>query len=88
MSENVTKTQIIDFILTRLTAQMHLAKESIDIQSPLANYGVDSIHALSLCAELEDWLGIEIEQTIAWDYPTIEKMAEFLESEVASHSCR
>ncbi|QXX95814.1 acyl carrier protein [Serratia marcescens] len=86
MSGNVPQTQIIDLILTRLAAQTRLPKASIDIQSPLANYGVDSIHALSLCAELEERLGIEIEPTIAWDYPTIEQMAEFLESEMASAS--
>lgn len=86
MSGNVPQTQIIDLILTRLAAQTRLPKESIDIQLPLANYGVDSIHALSLCAELEERLGIEIEPTIAWDYPTIEQMAEFLESEMASAS--
>lgn len=86
MSENFTQSRIVDFILDRLAVQTHLPKESIDTQSPLANYGVDSIHALSLCAELEEWLGIEIEPTIAWDYPTIAQMAEFLETEVTAAS--
>lgn len=86
MLGNITQTHIIDLILTRLSSQTRLPKESIDIQSPLANYGVDSIHALSLCAELEERLGIEIEPTIAWDYPTIAQMAEFLASEVATAS--
>ncbi|MEG3132651.1 acyl carrier protein [Rouxiella sp. T17] len=86
MSETFTQSRIVDFILDRLAVQTHLPKESIDIQSPLANYGVDSIHALSLCAELEEWLGIEIEPTIAWDYPTIAQMAEFLETEVTAAS--
>ncbi len=86
MAEKMTQSRIVDFILDRLSAQTKLPKESIDIQSPLANYGVDSIHALSLCAELEEWLDIEIEPTIAWDYPTIAQMAEFLESEVTTAS--
>jgi acyl carrier protein len=82
----MTQVRITDFILDRLSAQTHQPKENIDIQLPLANYGVDSIHALSLCAELEEWLNIEIEPTIAWDYPTIAQMAEFLESEVTAAS--
>jgi acyl carrier protein len=78
MSDKMTQVRITDFILDRLSAQTHQPKE--------ANYGVDSIHALSLCAELEEWLNIEIEPTIAWDYPTIAQMAEFLESEVTAAS--
>ncbi len=84
MTGIVTQTQIIDLILTHFGAQTHLPKKSIDIQTPLVSYGFDSIHALSLCAELERRLGIEIEPTIAWYYPTIEQMATYLASEVMS----
>lgn len=84
MSESLNQDTISAFIVERLATQARLPVNSIDIHSPLANYGMDSIHAFSLCAELEDWLGIEIEPTIAWDYPTIAQMAEFLQSEIAT----
>lgn len=86
MSKNLTKTHLIDLILNLVSRQVHVPKENIDVQFPLANYGIDSIHALSLCAELEESLAIEIDPVIAWDYPSITLMAEFLESKVAQAS--
>lgn len=43
---------------------------------PLARYGLDSIVALELVADLEDWLGGSLPHTLAWDCPTITAMAQ------------
>ena len=48
------------------------------INTPVADYGLDSMHAVGLSGEIEDWLGVAIEPTIAWDYPTIDSMARHL----------
>ncbi|MDA8120382.1 acyl carrier protein [Acidiferrobacter thiooxydans] len=86
MSVNYSKTAIIDFILDKVSPQIGIAKHIIDVDAPLASYGVDSVNAISLCADLEDWLKVPVDTTIAWDYPSIEKMADFLTGEVATRA--
>lgn len=50
----------------------------INIDIPLADYGLDSMHAIGLSGEIEDQFGIAVEPTLAWDYPTIDLMARYL----------
>ena len=52
--------------------------EEIDPDLPLSEYGLDSVYALSLCAEIEDRYGIEVEPTLMWDHPAIGPLAEAL----------
>lgn len=52
--------------------------EEVDISEPFAIYGLSSIAAVTLAGELEDWLGIEISPTVAYEYPTIKTLAGFL----------
>ena len=40
--------------------------------------GVDSVAVGELFTKLSDWLGKDIDPTISWDYPTIDKMAAHL----------
>jgi acyl carrier protein len=54
----------------------------IDVQEPLANYGLSSIAALTLSGDMEVWLGCELEPTLVWDYPTIEELSNYLAKEV------
>ncbi|MFC4506758.1 MULTISPECIES: acyl carrier protein [Streptomyces] len=49
---------------------------------PLAEYGLDSVAALSLCGDIEEDFDLVLEPTVAWDYPTIEALAEHLVEEL------
>ncbi|CAL9617897.1 acyl carrier protein [Streptomyces sp. NPDC057245] len=42
---------------------------------PLAEYGLDSVAALSLCGDIEEDFDLVLEPTVAWDYPTVEALA-------------
>lgn len=52
--------------------------EDIKTDVPLSEYGLDSVYALSISGDIEDYLGISIEPTIMWDFPTIEKLSKVL----------
>ncbi len=54
------------------------APEEIRPDVPLAEYGLDSVYALTLAGDIEDHLGLSIEPTLMWDYPTIETLAQAL----------
>jgi acyl-CoA synthetase (AMP-forming)/AMP-acid ligase II/acyl carrier protein len=52
----------------------------IDVRKPLTNYGFDSLAAVNFSTELENWLGCQLSPTVLYDYPTIEALAQHLDS--------
>ena len=52
--------------------------EEIDTGLPFSYYGFDSMAALGISGELEIWLDRELPQTLTWDYPNIELLADLL----------
>jgi acyl carrier protein len=42
-----------------------LDEDQITVDQPFASYGLDSLAATTISADLEDWIGM------LWDYPTI-----------------
>ena len=55
--------------------------DRIDAQEPVAFYGLDSVAAVSLSGELQDWLGRKIPPTLVYDCPSIESMVRYLSPE-------
>jgi acyl transferase domain-containing protein/acyl-CoA synthetase (AMP-forming)/AMP-acid ligase II/alpha/beta superfamily hydrolase len=76
------------WLQTQLGQQLGIAATSVDIDQPLANYGLDSLAAVRLTADLEDWLQATfpdlakaagpLAPTLAYDYPTIAQLANHL----------
>jgi acyl carrier protein len=50
----------------------------------MVSYGLDSVHSMMLVGDLEDALQNRFPPTLAWDYPTVEAMAEYLGTGTAS----
>ncbi len=70
-----------NWIAEKLAEQLSIDKSTIEFIAPLTRYGLDSIDAVTLVGELEDELELELPSTLFWDYPTIEKSAQYLVSE-------
>ncbi|GHB74854.1 hypothetical protein GCM10010347_51700 [Streptomyces cirratus] len=68
-----------EWLMDRLSLYLRRAPESIDPGVPLAEYGMDSVAALSLCGDLEDEFGLEVEPTLLWDHPTVTALVRHLE---------
>jgi len=66
------------WLTTHLAVYLDRLPESIDPTVPLAEYGMDSVCALSLCGDIEDDFGITVEPSLAWDYPTVAELAAHL----------
>ncbi|MCW8102734.1 acyl carrier protein [Streptomyces tauricus] len=75
---NVTDAAENDDLRDWLVARVaeHLRKPAADIRPdvPLSDYGLDSVYALSVAAEIEDHLGFAVDPTMMWDNPTIEAL--------------
>ena len=66
------------WLTDRVAAYLDKSPDDIDPRLPLAEYGLDSVYAVSLSGDIEAHLGLEVEPTMAWDYPTIEAIARYL----------
>ena len=69
---------IQNWLVNQLAEQLSLEAETINLAEPLTRYGLDSIDAVTMVGELEDWLDLELPSTLFWDYPTIAKSAQYL----------
>ena len=73
--------ELVDWLTAKVARYLNVAPDTIDIDTPLADYGIDSAASLTLCADLEFEKGIPVETTIVWDYATIDAIAAYLVTE-------
>jgi acyl carrier protein len=73
LSEQI-QTWIMDWLVERAGVQ----PAEIAPDRPFADFGLDSLTAVELSQELEDWLKIELTPVIAWNYPTLATLARHL----------
>lgn len=66
------------WLTSKLAEQLSLDTATINVSEPLTRYGLDSIDAVTIVGDLEDWLELELPSTLFWDYPTIAKSAQYL----------
>jgi acyl carrier protein len=69
-------------ILHRLKAHVAAATgcDPKDVQAGVAfaAQGVDSVAAVSMAGEIEEWLSVTLPDTLAWDFPTPKSLAAHL----------
>lgn len=81
---NVSKHQewnaerLEDWLITHIANMLNKSVDDIDPDMPFNSMGLDSVYAMDLIVELENLLGMEIESTIVWDYPTVRLLCEYV----------
>ena len=70
--------ELTDWLTTKVAGYLNVPPYTIDIDTPLADCGIDSVMAMTLCADLEYEKGFAVETTIVWDHPTIDAIATYL----------
>lgn len=79
MSVTTTSAPAIQEWLTKKVASyLPHCVDQIDAVTPLAEFGFDSVYALSLCGDIIDEYHIDVDPTLAWDYPTITAIAGYI----------
>jgi acyl transferase domain-containing protein/acyl carrier protein len=66
------------WLVERVAGKLRVPPEQLDPREPLARYGLDSLTAVQLAGELEQWLGRPLSPVLVYDYPTIDALAEHL----------
>jgi acyl carrier protein len=70
--------QLVDWLTTKVAGYLNVPPDAIDVETPLADCGIDSVLAMALCVDLESEKGFAVETTIVWDYVTIGAIAAHL----------
>jgi acyl transferase domain-containing protein/acyl carrier protein len=76
--EEVSVEKIQNWLITKLSDQFGLEESDVGVDDAFASFGIDSAQALSICGDLEVWLGKQLPPTLLWDYPTIQILSEHL----------
>jgi phthiocerol/phenolphthiocerol synthesis type-I polyketide synthase A len=66
-----------------LARELHLAEADFDLDRPFAEYGLNSVMAMSVRRDTELFVGIELSATMLFNYPTIVALAEHLAKKVS-----
>jgi acyl carrier protein len=77
-----TVESLTSWLVERVAIYLQREPGEIDPGEPLAEYGMDSVAALSLCGDVEEDFDLVLEPTVAWDYPTAAALAEHVAQEL------
>ncbi len=73
-----TEKEIQEWMVSYLSSLLKLEKEKIDITMDFENWGLDSTAAVGLVGDLEEWLDQELPPTLAYEYPNIKLLSDYL----------
>ncbi|HET8932546.1 MAG TPA: acyl carrier protein [Polyangiales bacterium] len=67
-----------EFLVETLAKLLKLKPSDIDTNISFDRYGLDSAAAVELTGLISQWSGIELEPTLLYDYPSIDRLTKFL----------
>jgi acyl transferase domain-containing protein/acyl-CoA synthetase (AMP-forming)/AMP-acid ligase II/acyl carrier protein len=76
---------IQNWLVAKIAELLRVKRQEVDVNVPFAHYGMDSVQAVALSADLEEWLGRDLAPTLVYDYPNIEALARHLAGDSATH---
>ncbi|WP_248277637.1 non-ribosomal peptide synthetase/type I polyketide synthase [Brasilonema sp. UFV-L1] len=72
------------WLVAKIAEHLQVSPVEIDIRQALAQYGLNSLAAVRISGELQEWLGREFSPTLLYDYPTLEGLARHLVDETSA----
>lgn len=82
--ENIDSSAIQSWLVSEIEDLLSVDAQELAVDEPLVNYGLSSMTGMILSGDIEEWLGIRIDPSVAWEYPTIESLANYLAEEIKS----
>jgi acyl carrier protein len=74
----LNKREIQDWLVNHIAELVHVVPATVDIRESFSNYGLSSLDAVSLSGDLEELLGRRLSPTLAYDYPNILALSNYL----------
>jgi len=70
-----TQVEIEEWLVLYIAELRGIKREKICRTTVLSKYGLDSASAVTLSGDLMDWLKCDIDPTLLYEHPTIERAA-------------
>jgi len=67
-------------VLQVLSGLLKQPAHQIDLDLPITAYGIDSVDAFTAIVDIEEAVGIELPDSIFWDYPTVNSATSYIAS--------
>jgi len=85
-----TAKSLEQWLVQWLAQHLKLSASDMDTYKAFADYGVDSIMAVELAQDLEEFLQLDrpLDATLAWNFPTIAALAAHLATHASSQNSR
>jgi acyl-CoA synthetase (AMP-forming)/AMP-acid ligase II/acyl carrier protein len=77
-SEIVSTAEIERWLVERIAARLRLPPAQVHITTPFLEFGIGSVDAVEIAAELERWLERRISPTAIYNHPNIAALARWL----------
>ena len=71
-----------DWMKTWLIARAGVKPSEIKLDKPFSDYGLDSMTAVEMSGEIEDWSGTSLTPIVAWNYPTVSQLSQYIVDEI------
>jgi acyl-CoA synthetase (AMP-forming)/AMP-acid ligase II/acyl carrier protein len=69
---------VSDWLAELLAVELHIPKADVDPATHFGVYGLDSLSALNLAMHIGQQYHADLEDTVFWDYPNCQMLAEYL----------
>lgn len=76
-----TPEAISAWLVEYLAKLLGVNPSDIDPTAEFGEYGIDSAGAAGLSGDLSAWLGVQLKDSIAFEYPTVALLTEHLSSQ-------
>jgi phthiocerol/phenolphthiocerol synthesis type-I polyketide synthase A len=83
MSAGDVRTELEKGLRTIIAAELRLPEPELDTDRPFAELGLNSLMAMAIRREAEQFVGVELSATMLFNHPTIASLADYLAKIVA-----
>jgi len=66
------------WLAARAAHYAKLRPSQIDYDTPLSQYGLDSVSAVSMAVDIEDEFGVQLDLETIWEFRTVNRLASML----------
>ncbi|MBT2398894.1 acyl carrier protein [Streptomyces sp. ISL-100] len=84
--QNLSREELTAWLKERVAEHVEMSADDIRSDELLAGYGLDSVYAFAVIADIEDRLGITLESTVMWDNPTLDALVVAISAEMRTRS--
>jgi acyl carrier protein len=77
----LTKDELTDWIAGWISRELKVDRCRIAFDQTFVHFGMDSVQAMMMVGDLEERLARRLSPTLAWDFPTVDAMADHLAHE-------